>query len=73
MPGKKACFDFVTSSVIKNTLVSEDFLDVSLHERAMKHEYELLLASRLSHAGGNQEKPLGPGYISKTAGQQNQG
>ena len=57
VPGKKACFDFVTSSVIKNTLVPEDFLEFLLHERGMKRECELRLASRLFHAGGNQEDP----------------
>ena len=49
--------------VLSNTLVPEDFLDFSPHDRA---EREPRSASWLSHAAKNQENPLGPGYLNET-------
>ena len=46
-----------------NTLVPEDFLDFSPHERAAR---EPRSASLLSHAVKTQEQPLGPGYLNET-------
>ena len=49
--------------VLNNTLVPEDFLDFSPHERAAR---EPRSASLLSHAVKTQENPLGPGYLNET-------